>query len=629
MHAHLVRDGGRAPGPLGSSPSGCETTGTGERAAGSVVGMSGSHWGFVASLIRPHRRAFVGYGVILAIATSLPIIGSLLIARFVELVVDGAPLADVVPYGIGYSVLGLGTAAMGVMVTWKSTQLAWRVTNGLRQDLAASVLEADLAFHRDRTPGELLTRCDADVTSLTTFLAAVVARIVGIALLAVSSTVVLAFVEPRMAPVLVVGYTVLGWTMWRVRDLSAEAVIRERTIDAEANSVIEQYVAGAEDVAALGAGAHGLRRFGLPARDLVDAAGERVRYEMRVQGSIKSVIAMVMVAVLVVGGIGIGAGWIGVAGVVLAFRFVDVVRHPVEHLTWRLQEAQGVAGAARRIIELVDERSTVVQGTARLPEGPLDVRFDAVGLVYDDSHDGSAALADLDLHLDAGRVLGLVGRTGSGKTTVARLLLRLVQPTSGTLTVGGVDVTTLDDDAFRTRVVAIPQDVQLFPGTVRDNVTMFAPVEDTDVVDALHDAGLGRWLDELPNGLDTVLSADGRTDSGDDPDARTGMSAGQAQLLAIARALLRHPDVIVLDEATSRVDPLTQAAISEALARLVRGRTAVIIAHRLETLDVCDEIAVLADGVVVEHGDRVSLAADPASRYAHLRAVGADAEELA
>ncbi len=383
--------------------------------------MSGSHWGFVASLVRPHRRAFVGYGVILAVATSLPIIGSLLIARFVELVVDGAPLADVVPYGIGYSVLGLGTAAMGVMVTWKSTQLAWRVTNGLRQDLAASVLEADLAFHRDRTPGELLTRCDADVTSLTTFLAAVVARVVGIALLAVSSTIVLAFVEPRMAPVLVVGYTVLGWTMWRVRDLSAEAVIRERTIDAEANSVIEQYVAGAEDVAALGAGAHGLRRFGEPARDLVDAAGERVRYEMRVQGSIKSVIAMVMVAVLVVGGIGIGAGWVDVAGVILAFRFVDVVRHPVEHLTWRLQEAQGVAGAARRIIELVDERSTVVQGTARLPDGPLDVRFDTVGLVYDDSHDGSAALAGLDLHLGAGRVLGLVGRTGSGKTTVARL----------------------------------------------------------------------------------------------------------------------------------------------------------------------------------------------------------------
>ena len=176
--------------------------------------------------------------------------------------------------------------------------------------------------------------------------------------------------------------------------------------------------------------------------------------------------------------------------------------------------------------------------------------------------------------------------------------------------------------------MAIPQDVQLFPGTVRDNVALFAPIDDADVVGALRDAGLGRWLDELPRGLDTVLAADGRTEMGADA-VRTGMSAGEAQLLAIARALLRRPDVIVLDEATSRVDPATQAAIAAAFGRLVAGRTALIIAHRLETLDICDDIAVLADGAVVEVGTRLGLAADADSHYARLRAVGDDAAELA
>ncbi|MFN3217374.1 MAG: ABC transporter ATP-binding protein [Acidimicrobiales bacterium] len=596
----------------------------------SVSVMPGSHWDFITSLVRPHRRAFAVYGLILAVATALPIIGSLLLARFVEQIVAGADLAAVAPLGLGYSGVAVLSAIVEVLVTWRSTELAWRVTNGLRHDLAGSVLEADLAFHRDRTPGELLTRCDADVTALTVFLSSVVARVVGIALLAVTSAVVLAFVEPRLAPVLVIGYTILGWTMWRVRDLSADAVVAERTVDAEMSSVAEQYLSGAEDVAALGAGAHGLRRWAGPAARLVDATGERVRYEMRVQGIIKSVIAMVTVSVLAVGAVGLAGGWVGIAGVVLAFRLVQIVRTPVEHLTWRLEESQGVAGAARRIIDLIAERRIVAAGSDVLASGGLDIAFDDVSLVYDDADDGVAAVRSLNLHLPPGRVLGLVGRTGSGKTTVARMVLRLVAPTDGTLRIGGVDVAGLDDDAFRERVVAIPQDVQLFPGTVRDNVTMFAEVTDDRVVAALRDAGLGSWLVELPAGLDTVLAADGRTAGADIRGAvRTGMSAGQAQLLAIARALLRAPDVVVLDEATSRVDPATQAAIGEACSRLVAGRTALIIAHRLETLDICDDIAVLEGGHIIEFGARVDLAADPTTHYARLRSIGGDAEELA
>ena len=140
--------------------------------------MSGSHWGFLVALVRPHRRAFAAYGLLLAVATALPIIGTLLIARFVDLVVDGAGVGRVAPLGLGYAGIGLASSAVGVVVTWRSTALAWRVTNGLRHDLASHVLHADLSFHRDRTPGELLTRCDGDVTSLTTFLGGVVARLV-------------------------------------------------------------------------------------------------------------------------------------------------------------------------------------------------------------------------------------------------------------------------------------------------------------------------------------------------------------------------------------------------------------------------------------------------------------------
>ena len=246
-------------------------------------------------------------------------------------------------------------------------------------------------------------------------------------------------------------------------------------------------------------------------------------------------------------------------------------------------------------------------------------------LVYDDDAGTNAAIESLTLDLPAGRMLGVVGRTGSGKTTLSRLLLRLVAPSAGTVTANGIDLASVHDDALRSAITAVPQDVQLFPGTVLENVTLFADSEPTRVVDALTAVGLGDWLASLPDGLDTRLSSDSRDDSG----TRTGLSAGQAQLLALSRALLRDPSVVVLDEATSRIDPATQDAIAAAMRQLVKGRTAMVIAHRLETLEVCDDIAVLADGRLVEHGPRISLGADPTSHYARLLAAGHDAAELA
>jgi ATP-binding cassette, subfamily B, bacterial len=249
-------------------------------------------------------------------------------------------------------------------------------------------------------------------------------------------------------------------------------------------------------------------------------------------------------------------------------------------------------------------------------------------LVYDDADADEAALEGLTLHVPTGRHLGLVGRTGSGKTSVARLVLRLVSPTGGDVVLGDdatvTDLATIEEADLRRRVTAVPQDVQLFPGSVRDNVTLFAAFDDAPVRDALEAVGLGDWLASLPDGLDTRLASDNRDDDG----SRVGLSAGQAQLLSVARALLRNPDVVVLDEATSRIDPATQEAIGAAMQQLLHGRTAIVIAHRLATLDLCDDIAVLANGELVEHGSRVALAADSTSRYAQLRAAGDNAEEL-
>ncbi len=584
------------------------------------------------------------FGAVLAVATAIPLATSLILARFVRLAVAGSPGSQLAKLAIAYTVLGFLASGMTVLVTWRATIAAWGITNSLRHDLADYVLKADLGFHRDRTPGELVTRVDADITSMTEFMASVVAQLIAIAAIGIGAVLVSLFVEPVLAPALFIAFVCVGYATYRVREKSVHQTVIERAADADVMSAIEQYLAGADDIAALGAGKHGVARVGERSGVMVTASRARVKAQMSMQGIIRMTVATAEVWMIGYGAVALRKGWIDLGAIVLGFRLVMVVADKVDHLTWRLQDAQGASGAARRVLELVQEQRVVVSGLSKLPDGPLSVSFDNVELIYDDEEGTNAAIAQLNLVLPAGRVLGVVGRTGSGKTSLARLLLRLVAPTAGAIRMASpetvpvdtaspetvpvdtasVDIATVDDTNFRKRVTAIPQDVQLFPGTVRDNVTLFAPFADERVRSALADVGLGDWLEGLAAGLDTPLASDSRDNEG----TRIGLSSGQAQLLALSRALLREPSVVVLDEATSRVDPATQLAIGNAISRLVSGRTAIVIAHRLETLDICDDILVLSYGQLAEYGDRLALAANPASHYARLRVAGAESEEL-
>jgi ATP-binding cassette, subfamily B, bacterial len=587
-----------------------------------------SQWRLIGGLLRPHRRELMLYGAVLALATAVPMGSSLVLSRFVRLAIERAPSSRLAPLAIAYAALGLAASVMTIITTWRSTLLAWRITNDLRNDLASYVLHADLSFHRDRTPGELVSRVDGDITAMTEFLATVVARVIAIVALGIGAVLVCAVVEPAIVPAVAVGLLFVGAVTWSQRDTPTPATVADRAAEADTLSTAEQYLAGADDIAALGASNYAISNMADKVTVAVLAGRKRVRAQMMMQGAVRLALAGAEFIVIAYGAIVLRRGLVDVAGIVLAFRLVLAVRSPVEQLIWRLQEAAGASGAATRVLELVREQRTIIGGDARLPAGPLGVSLQDARLVYDDADANEAALEGLTLAVPVGRHLGLVGRTGSGKTSVARLVLRLVSPTGGAIVLGdglaATDLASVDEVDLRRRVTAVPQDVQLFPGTVRDNVTLFAAFDDAPVQAALEAVGLGDWLASLPDGLDTRLASDNRDDDG----SRVGLSAGQAQLLSVARALLRDPDVVVLDEATSRIDPATQEAIGAAMQQLLHGRTAIVIAHRLATLDLCDDIAVLANGELVEHGSRVALAADSTSRYAQLRAAGDSAEEL-
>jgi ABC-type multidrug transport system fused ATPase/permease subunit len=283
---------------------------------------------------------------------------------------------------------------------------------------------------------------------------------------------------------------------------------------------------------------------------------------------------------------------------------------PLNQLSGQLGTLQLATAGLRRIGELLDTHPIIADGPGPLlATGAISVAFERVSFGYQED---KSVLHDVSLQLPAGQVLGLLGRTGSGKTTLTRLLFRLYDPTGGAILVDGVDLRCRAVQDLRRRIGLVTQDVQLLQASVRDNLTLYdAGIADARILRALEDLGLGDWYRDLPDGLDTELDTQG-----------IGLSAGQAQLLALTRVLLRDPGVVILDEASSRLDPATEALLVRAMSRLLQDRTAIVIAHRLSTVARADQILILQDGRVAEYGPRSVLAADPGSRFAQLLRTG-------
>ena len=564
----------------------------------------------VATYLRPHRRMAVALVVALIAATAFPLVGPQLLRRFIDQAAAGRPTALLIGTAAAYLVVVLAGQVLTVAATYAGSKLAWTTTNALREDLVEHILGLDLTFHGRHTAGELIERVDGDVTSLADFLARFLFQVVG-SLLLLTGAVALVFREDvRVGAALVAFLVVAFLIVGRMQRFSVPRAEAEREAQAQYVGLLEERIGGAEELRALGAADHTMRRFHL-------AAARSYRADQAWQTFSGALLVMTNLLFAIGTALMLGAGVIllrrgsmTVGTVVLLFQYTAMVRQPVQRIVDQFKEMQKAAAGASRVLALLREHPTIVEhaDAVSLPAADaLAIEFDRVTFAYPSDPD-DPVLHDVSFTLQAGRSLGLVGRTGSGKSTIARLLLRLYEAGAGEVRIGGVDVRHASLPSLRDRVRLVTQDVQLFAADLRDNLTVFAGgVDDDRMVSVLDELGLGDWFRSLPDGLDTVLGPGG-----------SGVSAGEAQLLAFARVFLADPAVVILDEASSRLDPATEALIDRAMTRLLEGRTAVVIAHRLSSLERMDEIAVLDHGVIVEHGAREELASDPTTRFGQL-----------
>jgi ATP-binding cassette subfamily B protein len=564
-------------------------------------------WRVLGGLLSGRRGRLALFGVTLAVSSALPLAGPQVLRAFIDDAAAGEPLAVLGLIAGGYVAVAIARQALVVAATYGATHLAWTVTNDLREVMFRHILKLDLSYHGSHPPGELIERADGDVTALSTFVSSFVVRVVGSALTLVAVLVLVLLEDWRIGLGMVGFAAVAAVTIARLRTSAVPQASERRAAAAGLFGEIEERLAGAEDLRANAGGGHALRRFHEVTR-LVYGRSKRAAIA-------SSRIYLITMAVFVAGGalsLAAGAalyqaGTISLGTVYLLFRYTSLLREPLEQISTELQHVQGAVAGFVRVNQLLAERPSVTDaGERTLPAGPLPVELAGVGFAY---RDGVRVLDGVTLQVPAGGVLGVVGRTGSGKTTLARLLLRLADPTDGVVRLAGLDLREVRLAALRTRVGFVTQDVQLFRASVRDNLTLFGAVaaDDARLAEVLDDLGLGRWRRDLPDGLDTTLGGDG-----------AGVSAGEAQLLAFARVFLRDPGLVILDEAASRLDPVTEARIERATDTLLAGRTAIVIAHRLSTVARADDILVLDRGRIAEHGARDKLAADPESRYARL-----------
>jgi putative ABC transport system ATP-binding protein len=285
------------------------------------------------------------------------------------------------------------------------------------------------------------------------------------------------------------------------------------------------------------------------------------------------------------------------AGVLLAFLFlVNLLVEPVQHLVEILDFAQSAASGLRRVVGALDAPVELPEpdSPVALPPGALDVAFEDVRFAYPEGPD---VLSEVTLHLAAGSRVAVVGETGSGKTTFAKLLVRLLDPAEGTVRIGGRDVRDVAFADLRSRVAFVPQEGFLFSGSIADNVKYGKPMAtDRELEAAFIELELDRWVGSLASGLDSPVGERG-----------SNLSAGERQLVALVRAWISTPDLLVLDEATSAVDPALDVRLRRAIDRLTAGRTSVTIAHRLATAEAADEVLVFDQGRLVERGPHADL----------------------
>jgi ABC-type multidrug transport system fused ATPase/permease subunit len=539
--------------------------------------------------LRPYRRGVGVSFVLAAAAMGTGVLIPLLVGQTVDEIRHGG--ADLWPLAIAVTAAGLLRLAFSVSRRLVAGKVSLGVEYDLRNRMYRHLHSLELAFFDSQQTGQLMSRATVDLQSVRFFLGYGLIFILQSAITIVIASGVMIWVDPLLAAVSLAPMPFVIWIAFRYGRLNRPASQEVQQRIAELTAEAEENIGGVRVVKAFAQEARQLHRFRHTARRVFDQSMISSRLRAFYSPFIAFLPQLGLAALIFVGGKQVIDNQLSEGDFVAFYGYVLMLTSPMRMLGIALGMAQRAVASGQRVFELLDRepRLTSAPGAPDLPPGGGRVELRDVAFGYDE---GGLVLSDIDLTVEAGRTVALVGPTGSGKTTLVMLIPRLYDVTHGAVLVDGVDVRDVDSASLRSEVAVVSDDAFLFSASLRDNIAYARPeASDEQVVAAAERAGLDGVIDDLPDGLDTLVGERGLT-----------LSGGQRQRVAIARALLAEPRILILDDATSSVDATTESRIKSALAEVMEGRTTFVIAHRLSTIALADDVVVLEDGRVAARG---------------------------
>lgn len=560
----------------------------------------------LSKYFKKHRKLVIYLFLISLASIVLTFLKPKLISIFVDEVKSSTPVTTLIIIGFIYLGVELLNSGVAIYLQYITENLGWSTTNDLRIDLVKHLIDLDMSTHKKYSAGQLIERIDGDISNLFIFFTTFVTGILFNFVTILGGMVYLLFLSPIFFLAQLVCLIIFLIYMALIRNSVITANYDQQEYHSQFFGNVSEALTSVEEVRAFRIQTWIKNKNRLVIRKVNKSFGKVMFFEFLSWSFLELLTISTRIVILVVASYLMFIGKMTLGEVFAIFMVTNLINSPISMLRNELQYMQSAESSIKRISELLDIKREVISSSEVFPS-EAKIEFKNVFFAYEDEVDRNV-INNVNFLIEDGEKVGILGRTGSGKTTLARLVAFLHNVTNGEILIGGKNINQISEEELRKNIAYLTQDVQFFSASIRDNLSLFRKdITDEMIMEVIEKTETLDWYKKLPNGLDTVLS-----------DDVSFLSSGELQLMTVLRIFLKDPKIIILDEATAKLDPITEKYMQNAMNLLMKDRTTIIIAHRLSTVLETDKILILEKGSVIESGYTSTLLKDEKSELSSL-----------